>query len=63
MITDLTKKAYSSSTTVTNISQSSYLQDDGKVNWQWHRYGTKLRHSHPMYYYNKLVVSLPLFLY
>ena len=24
-----------------------YLQDGGKINW--HRYGTKLRHSHSMY--------------
>ena len=33
--------------TVTSISQSFYLQGGGKINW--HRYGTKLRHSHPMH--------------
>ena len=33
--------------TVTNISQSCYLQDGAKINW--HRYGTKLRHCHPMH--------------
>jgi len=34
-----------SSIALTNISQSSYLQDGGKINW--HRYGTKIRHCHP----------------
>ena len=33
--------------TVTNISQSFYLQDGGKINS--YRYGTKLRHYHAMY--------------
>jgi len=36
-----------SAVTATNISQSFYLQDGGKINR--HAYGTKLRHCHPMY--------------
>ena len=34
--------------TATNISQRFHLQDGGKINW--HRYGTKLRHCHPVYF-------------
>jgi len=35
MITDLSNKAYSSAITVTNISQSFYLQHGGdNINWQ-----------------------------
>jgi len=32
---------------MTNISQSSTYKMAAKINW--HRYGTKLRHCHPMY--------------
>ena len=43
----LTNKAYLSSITVTSISHSFTYKMAAKINW--HRYGTKLRHSHPMY--------------
>ena len=33
--------------TVTNISESFTYKTAAKINW--HRYGTKLRHCHPMY--------------
>jgi len=46
MITDLTNKAYLSAITVTNISESFTYKMAAKINW--HRYGTKLRHYHPM---------------
>jgi len=52
MITDFTNKAYLSAITVTNISQSFFTYKmPAKINW--HRYGTKLRHCHPMYSYTK----------
>ena len=40
-------KAYLSDITVTNISQSFTRKTAAKTSW--HRYGTKLRHCHPMY--------------
>ena len=43
MITDLQIKRIHSAQHFSEI----YLQDGGKINW--HRYGTKLRHCHPMY--------------
>ena len=43
----LTNKAHLSAITVANNYQSFYLQDGGETSW--HRYGTKLRHCHPMY--------------
>ena len=44
----LTNKAsYLSAITVTNISQSFTYKMAAKINW--HRYGTKLRHCHPVY--------------
>jgi len=43
----LTNKAYLSTTTVANISQSFTYKMAAKVNW--HRYGTKLRHCHLTY--------------
>jgi len=47
MITDLPKKAYLSTITVANISQSFTYKMAVKMNW--HRYETKLSHCHPMY--------------
>jgi len=47
MITDFPTSVYLCVITVTNISQSFYLQDGGKINS--YRYGTKLRHYHPIY--------------
>jgi len=48
MITDLhANKANLSAITVTNISQSFTYKMAAKNNW--HRYGTKLRHCHPVY--------------
>jgi len=46
----LTNKAYLSAITVTNISQSFTYKMAAKINW--HRFGTKLRHRHPMYTFN-----------
>jgi len=46
-IESVTNKAYLSAITVANICKSFYLQDGGKINWR--RYGTKLRHCHPVY--------------
>ena len=43
----LTNKAYLSTITVTNISRSFTHKMAAKTSW--HRYGTKLRHRHPMY--------------
>ena len=43
----LTNKAHLSAITVTNIYQSFTYKTAAKINW--HRYETKLRHSHPMY--------------
>jgi len=43
----LTGKTCLSAITISHIYQSFYLQDGGKN--QLHRYGTKLRHRHPMY--------------
>ena len=43
----LSNKAYLSTITVTNIYQSFTHKMVAKTNW--HRYGTKLRHCHPMY--------------
>ena len=43
----LTNKAYLSTITVRNISQSFTYKMAAKINW--HRYGTKWRHCHPMY--------------
>ena len=40
-------KAYLSADTLTSISQSFTYKMAAKINW--HRYGTKLRHCHPMY--------------
>jgi len=40
------------SVTVTDISQSFTRKMAAKINW--HRYGTKLRHCRPMYYYTRL---------
>jgi len=45
----LTNKAYLSAITVTIISQSFTYKMATKVNW--HRYGTKLRHCHPVYFH------------
>jgi len=42
----MTYEAYLSAIAVTNIRVFSfYPQHNGKINW--HRYETKLRHSHP----------------
>jgi len=44
----MTNKAYLSTITVTDISQSfTYNKTAAKINW--HRYGTKLRHCDAMY--------------
>jgi len=43
----LANNAYLSAITVTNISKSFTYKMAAKTNW--HRYGTKLRHCHPMY--------------
>ena len=43
----LTNKAYLRAVITTNISQSFTYKMAAKINW--HRYGTKLRHCHPMY--------------
>jgi len=40
------------SVTVTDISQSFTRKMAAKINW--HRYGTKLRHCRPVYYYTRL---------
>ena len=48
-------KAYLSDITVTNISQL-YSQDGAKTSWR--RYGTKLRHCHPVYRVLSLVSRL-----
>jgi len=42
----LTNETYLSAITVTNIYQSFTYKMTAKINW--HRYGTKLRHCHPM---------------
>ena len=42
----LTNKAYLSAIAVTNIFQGFTYRIAAKVNW--HRYGTKLRHCHPV---------------
>ena len=42
-----TDKAYLNAITVTNISRGFYRQDGVKISR--HRYGTKLRHCHPVY--------------
>ena len=41
------KRAYLSTITVTNIYQSFTYKMAAKINW--HRYGTKLRHCHPVH--------------
>jgi len=46
------QKAYLSAITVTNISWSFTYKMAAKINW--HRYGTKLRHSHPMYWHESV---------
>jgi len=46
MIINLTKKAYLGDITVTNISQSCTYKMAAKTSWN--RYGTKLRHCHPI---------------
>jgi len=52
MITNLyTDKAHLSDSTVTSIYKSFTHKMAAKTSW--HRYGTKLRHCHPMY--NKTV--------
>jgi len=43
----LTNEAYLSAITMTNIYKSFTYKMAAKLNW--HRYGTKLRHCHPMY--------------
>jgi len=43
----LTDKAYLSAITVRNISRSFTYKMAAEINW--HRYGTTLRHWHPMY--------------
>ena len=43
----LTDKAYLSAITARNISRSFTYKMAAEINW--HRYGTKLRHCHPMY--------------
>ena len=43
----LTNKAYLSGITVRNIYESFTHKMAAKASW--HRYGTKLRHCHPMY--------------
>ena len=43
-----TDKAYLNAITVTNISRGFYRQD-GVVEINRHRYGTKLRHCHTVY--------------
>jgi len=47
MINYLTKKAYLNDITVSNLSQSFTHKMAAKTSW--HRYGTKLRHCHPVY--------------
>jgi len=47
MITDLPKER-TSDNKVTDISKSFAHKMAAKTSW--HRYGTKLRHSHPMYW-------------
>ena len=53
----LTNKAYLSAITmpVPNISQSFTYKMVEKI--KWHRYGTKLRHSHPAYTYQILILG------
>ena len=46
----LVNKVYSSGITVTNIYESFTHKMATKTSW--HRYGTKLRHCHPMYFWN-----------
>jgi len=55
MTTDLPTEAYLSAITVANIYKSFTYKMAVKINW--HRYGTKLRHSHPMYYYILIAFS------
>jgi len=43
----LTNNAYLSVITVTNISKNFTYKMAAKINW--HKYGTKLRHYHPLY--------------
>jgi len=43
----LLKKAHLNDITVTNLSQS--FTHKMAVKTSWHRYGTKLRHCHPVY--------------
>ena len=45
----LTNKAYLSGVTVRNIYESFTHKMAAKTSW--HRYGTKWRHCHPMYFY------------
>ena len=53
----LNNKAYSSDITVTNIYKSFIHKMAAKTSS--HRYGTKLRHCHPMYKYRILCVCRP----
>ena len=48
MIINLTKKANLSDSRVTNISNSFTHKMAAKISW--HRYGTTLRHCHPVYF-------------
>ena len=49
IITDLAyQQSVSQRYPVTNIYQSFTYKMAAKINW--HRYGTKLRHCHPVYY-------------
>ena len=47
MIINLPKKVYLSDARVTKISKSFTHKMAAETSW--HRYGTKLRHSHPTY--------------
>jgi len=46
MITEPYKKRFLSAIAVTNISKSFAYKMSAKINW--HRYGTNLRHCHPV---------------
>jgi len=56
MTINLLKKAFLSDITVTDISRSFTHNMAAKTSW--HRYGTQLRHCHPMYTDIQLVTSL-----